>query len=129
MPFSPPPSPPPSPRGVAIALIFAGTAQHLNAWYERGNWLSIGQLVRAMGDWQQRRGTALAEKRRLQLAELADQLARRLVASLSREAGLYAAHEMMEALDPRYDSEFARQLLQECERLLDAADAVDGATA
>lgn len=122
-----PPSSPPSPHGLAVALIFAGAAQQVNAWYEHGVWLTAGQQVRAMGDWMQRRGATLPETRRLQLAELADTLAHRLVDSLSREAGLYAAHEMMEALNPRHDSDFARQLMQECERLLDAAPGVDDA--
>jgi hypothetical protein len=42
-----------------------------------------------------------------------------LPAALSREAGLYAVHEMMEALDPNYDSDLARSLMAECESLLD----------
>ena len=39
--------------------------------------------------------------------------------ALSREAGLYAAHEMMEALDPNHRSELAQTMLAECENLLD----------
>ena len=122
LPF-PPANTTPSARGLAVALIFASAAQQLHAWYEHGSWPSIGQQVREMADWPQRRQTALPEQRRLQLAELAATLARHLAATLTREAGLYAAHDMMEALDPRHDSEFSRQLMQECERLLAAADA------
>lgn len=42
-----------------------------------------------------------------------------IVDSLSREAGLHTTHEMMEALDPNYDSELARSMMDECARLLD----------
>ena len=34
---------------------------------------------------------------------------------------MYAAHEMMEALDPNYHSELAQTMLAECEYLLDTA--------
>ena len=53
------------------------------------------------------------------LQQLSDQLARRIADTLSREAGLYTAHEMMEALDPNHHSEIAESLMAECERLLD----------
>ncbi|MBX9848453.1 MAG: hypothetical protein K2X64_04105, partial [Rhodocyclaceae bacterium] len=53
-----------------------------------------------------------------QLSDLSDQLARGIATTLSREAGLYTAHEMMEALDPNYRSEAVFDLLDECERLL-----------
>ena len=46
-----------------------------------------------------------------------------VAASLSREAGLYTAHEMMEGLDPRYQSSLVIEMLEECARLL----AADGA--
>ena len=39
--------------------------------------------------------------------------------SLSREAGMYTAHDMMESLDPNHHSEIAESLMVECERLLD----------
>lgn len=54
------------------------------------------------------------------MSELSEAMARRMLATLSREAGLFTAHEMTEALDPNYDSELARTLMVECERLLDA---------
>ena len=62
---------------------------------------------------------ALTAERR-QLSALSDGLARQIAGSLSREAGLYTTHEMMEALDPNYDSELARSMMDECARLLDA---------
>ena len=54
------------------------------------------------------------------MSALSDGLARQIAGSLSREAGLYTTHEMMEALDPNYDSELARSMMDECARLLDA---------
>ena len=48
-------------------------------------------------------------------------MARQMAESLSREAGLYTAHEMMESLDPNYQSEIGNALMVECERMLDSA--------
>jgi len=59
---------------------------------------------------------------RRQLSGLSDGLARQLAESLSREAGLYLSHEMMESLDPRHSSEVAQSLMGECERIVDAAE-------
>jgi len=75
-----------------------------------------------VADWlgRTRRSLPLAERRHL--SDLSDQLARRIAGSLSREAGLYAVHEMMEALDPNYESDLARALMAECESLLDGPD-------
>ena len=50
----------------------------------------------------------------------AQPFARQIATTLSREAGLYTAHEMMESLDPNYHSELAETLMVECERLLDS---------
>ena len=63
------------------------------------------------------RALELAERRRL--SALSDEMARQMAATLSREAGLYTAHEMMESLDPNFSSELGIALMAECERLLD----------
>ncbi|WP_415036175.1 hypothetical protein [Azonexus sp.] len=102
--------------------MFAATAEQLNAHYEYGTWLKPRQLTLAMEEWQQRRGAALPEKRRHQLAELATTLAQHMATTLSREAGLHAAHDMREALDPRHESAFSQILLEECARLIIAAE-------
>lgn len=106
-------------RGTRVALIFALAAERLAAWYEHGQWPTDAHGASLAGEWlaRSKRRLPLAERKRL--SALSDQLARQLADSLSREAGLYAAHEMMEALDPRYHSELALALMQECERLLD----------
>ena len=52
-----------------------------------------------------------------------------MAGALSREAGLYTAHEMLESLDANYHSgsEIAQSLMRECERVLDASEASDAA--
>lgn len=113
--------PPVSDRGTRIALIFALAAERLSAYYEHGQWLTDAQGATLAADWLSRskRNLPLADRR--QLSALSDQLARQIAGSLSREAGLYTAHEMMESLDPNYHSEVGQSLMLECERLLDAA--------
>jgi len=109
-------------RGVRVALIFALAAERLAAYYEHGQWLTEGQGASLAADWLSRSKLNLSLAERRHLSDLSDQLARQVAATLSREAGLYTAHEMMESLDPNYHSEIAQSLLDECDRLLgDAA--------
>lgn len=100
------------------ALVFALAAERLSAFYEHGQWITDAQGATLAAQWLQRSKLQLALAERRLLSELSDQLARQLADTLSREAGLYAAHEMMEALDPNYQSAFAHDMLDECERLL-----------
>ena len=111
--------PPADARGTRVALIFALAAERLSAWYEHGAWPTDAQGATLCADWlaRTRRSLPLAERRHL--SALSDRLARQIAGSLSREAGLYTVHEMMESLDPNHDSEVARTLMAECERLLD----------
>jgi len=107
-----------SDRGTRVALIFALAAERLSAYYEHGQWLTDVQCASLAGDWLRRSERRLELAQRRQLSALSDTLARQIAGSLSREAGLYTAHEMMEALDPGYHSEIAESLMTECERLL-----------
>ena len=100
------------------ALLFALTAERLSKYYEHDQWLTVSQGVSLAADWLSRSKLQLSLPERRALSELSDDLARHLANTLSHQAGLYTAHEMMEALDPRYRSETARKLLEECERLL-----------
>jgi len=100
------------------ALLFALTAERLSAYYEHRQWMTDSQGATLAGMWLSRSQLQLALSERRLLSELSDQFARQLAETLSREAGLYAAHEMMEALDPNYQSAFAHDMLDECERLL-----------
>lgn len=108
-------------RGTRIALIFALAAERLSAYYEHGQWLTDAQGASLAADWLARTKRSLPLADRRHLSSLSDQLARQIAASLSREAGLYTAHEMMESLDPNYQSEIGRSLMEECERILDSA--------
>ncbi len=110
---------PPTPRGLRVALLFALAAHRLSGYYEHGQWLTDAQGASLAADWLTRSKNALSLAERRHLSALSDQLARQVAGSLSREAGLYAAHEMMEALDPNYHSELAQAMLAECGNLLD----------
>jgi hypothetical protein len=111
--------PPATDRGVRVALIFALTAERLSVYYEHGQWLTESQGASLGADWLSRSGRSLPMAERKHLSALSDELARRIASSLSREAGLYTAHEMMESLDPNYQSEIGQSLMIECERMLD----------
>lgn len=108
-----------SDRGTCIALIFALAAERLTIYYEHGQWLTEAQGATLAADWLGRSKRLLSHAERRKLSGLSDQLARQIAGTLSREAGLYTAHEMTEALDPNYHSEIAETFMQECERLLD----------
>ncbi|MFN3986778.1 MAG: hypothetical protein ACK4KV_14880 [Rhodocyclaceae bacterium] len=118
----PPSPPPPGARGTRIALIFALTAERLRLYYDHGQWPTEAQGATLAADWLARSKRTLPLEARRLLSELSDALARQIQGSVSREAGLFITHEMMEALDPNYESETAQSLMSECERLLDAAE-------
>jgi hypothetical protein len=100
------------------ALLFALAAERLSTFYEHGQWMTDAQGATLAALWLSRSKVQLALAERRLLSSLSDQFARELAATLSREAGLYTAHEMMEALDPNHQSGLALDLLDECERLL-----------
>jgi hypothetical protein len=100
------------------ALLFALAAERLSTFYEHGQWMTDAQGATLAALWLSRSKVQLALAERRLLSSLSDQFARELAATLSREAGLYTAHEMTEALDPNHQSGLALDLLDECERLL-----------
>ncbi|MBP6654804.1 MAG: hypothetical protein KA779_11805 [Propionivibrio sp.] len=122
-------SPPLTDRGARIALIFALVAERLSVFYEHAQWLTEAQGASLAAEWLARSKRDLPLRERKHLSALSDQLARQMEGALSREAGLYTAHEMMESLDANYHSgsEIAQSLMLECERVLDASDASDAA--
>lgn len=107
-------------RGHSAALIFALVAERLTAYYEHGQWLTEAQGATLVADWLSRSKRSLPMDQRKHLSALSDRLARQTAASLSREAGLHTAHEMMESLDPNHPSEIGQTFMAECERLLDS---------
>lgn len=110
---------PPTPRGLRVALLFALAAQRLSDYYEHGQWLTDAQGATLAADWLARSKNSLPLNERRQLSALSDGFARQIAGQLSREAGLYTAHEMTEALDPNYQSELAQMMMAQCEKLLD----------
>ena len=114
--------PPADARGTRVALIFALVAERLSAWYEHAHWPTDAQGAALCADWLARTKRSLPAAERQLLSGRSDQLARQIAATLSREAGLYTVHEMMESLDSNHDSEVGRALMAECERILDAPD-------
>lgn len=100
------------------ALLFALVAERLSAYYEHGQWLTEAQGATMAGLWLTRAGIQMDSARRRQLSGLSDDMARQIAAGLSREAGLYTSHEMMEGLDPRYQSALTMGMMDECEKLL-----------
>ena len=107
--------------GMRVALIFALAAERLTAFYEHAQWMTEAQGASLAADWLARSQIKLPLNERRQLSGLSDQLARQIAGTLSRAAGMYTAHEMMESLDPNHHSEIAESLMKECERLLDEA--------
>ncbi len=112
-------------RGTAVALLFALVAERLSAFYEHGQWLNDAQAATLAAGWLARSGRTMPLAQRRQLAALSDAMARQMATTLSREAGLGTAHEMMEALDPNYHSELANAVMQTCAAWLDASSAVN----
>lgn len=124
--FSAPPSLPLSEsgrHGLHAALMFALVAERLTVFYEHGQWLTEAQGATLAADWLARSKRNLPRPLLKQLAAESDAMAREIAGSLSREAGLYTAHEMSEALDPNYQSELGHSLMEECARRLAALNA------
>jgi len=107
------------------ALMFALVAERLSAFYEHGAWFTEAQGATLAAQWLSRSKLQLELSERRTLSALSDDMARAMAAALSREAGLYTAHEMMEALDPNYQSGIAMDLLDDCERRLREQGLVD----
>ena len=107
-------------RGTYVALIYALVAERLSAYYEHGQWLTKAQGGSLSADWLSKNKRSLPLEIRRHLSELSDELSRQIAGTLSREAGLYTAHEMMESLDPNYQSDLGQSLMVECERIFDS---------
>lgn len=100
------------------ALMFALSAERLNTFYEHGQWMTEAQGASLAATWLARAKLQLSRDERHAISALSDEFARHLAATLSREAGLYTVHEMMESLDPNRRTPLAFDLLDECERRL-----------
>ena len=113
------PTPPEADRGTCVALIFALVAERLTIFYEHDKWITKAQGATLVAEWLSRSKRSLSSAMRKHVSDLSDDLARQIAETLSRQAGLQTAHEMMEALDPNYESEIGPSLMVECERVFD----------
>jgi len=104
--------------GTSAAIIYALVAHRLEAFYDHDYWITQAQGATLSSEWLARSKQTLPLAERKRLANLSDQVATQIKEGLSREAGLYAAHELMESLDPRYVSEFGASVMEECVRVL-----------
>ena len=111
-----------SERGLRLALIFALAAERLSVFFDHGKTLTDAQAQSLAADWLRRAARSVPRDEQLRMARLSARLAGQISGSVSREAGLYITHEMMESLDPNHRSELAESLMAECERLLDQPD-------
>lgn len=109
-------------KGTRVALVYALVAERLSAYYEHGQWLSVAQGASLCAEWLARSRRSLAMDERKRLSGLAETLSLQIEQSVSREAGLFTAHELMESLDRYYHSDIGLSVMTECERLVDAAD-------
>jgi len=107
-------------RGTSIGLIFALVAERLSIYYEHEKWMTKAQGATLAAEWLARSKRSMPVGMRRHLSDLSDRLARQIAESLSREAGLHTVHEMMESLDPNYQSDIGRSLMVECEGILDS---------
>jgi hypothetical protein len=113
----------PTGQGLRTALVFALVAERLTVFYEHAQWLKEGQGATLAADWLARSGRSLPSAELRALSKASDKLAREIQANLSREAGLYTAHEMTESLDPNHRSDIGTAMMDECARRVDALGA------
>lgn len=111
------------PTGIRAAAIYALVAHRLSDFYEHAYWMTEAQGATLCAEWLARSRQNLALAERKHLSALSDQVARQIRDTVSREAGLYIAHELMESLDPRHVSELGASIMEECVRVLKEAEA------
>lgn len=107
-------------KGTRVALVYALVAERLGVYYEHGQWPTVAQGAALCAEWLARSRRSLALPERQHLSEVSDGLARGIAVGLSREAGLYTAHELSESLSVNYHSEVGTAIMVECERALDS---------
>ena len=98
--------------------MFALLAERLSVFYEHSQWMTITQGTSIAAHWLARSTLSWPAAERKHLSTLSDELARRIAASVSREAGLHIAHELTESLDARYRSEVGEAIMAECVGIL-----------
>lgn len=104
--------------GTSVAVIYALVAHRLTAFYDEGYRFTEAQAAAMCAEWLARSGKTMPLAQRKQLANLSEQVSAHITNALSREAGLFTAHELMESLDPRHVSEVGASIMEECVRVL-----------
>ena len=107
-----------SEQGTRVALVFALVAERLQAHYEHNCWLTDRQSATLAAEWLARTQRRLPLAERQHLTDVSGQLAQSIVASLSREAGLYTTHELMESLAANRLSLIAQTIMEQCQQAL-----------
>jgi len=118
MSFASAPPLPLSETGLNAALMFALVAERLTVFYEHDQWITEAQGATLAADWLTRSKRNLPRQVLKALSAESDAMAREIAGTLSREAGLYTAHEMTEALDPNFPSDLGQAMMAECARRL-----------
>jgi hypothetical protein len=108
--------------GTCAAVIYALVAHRLSTFYDEGYWFTQAQAATLSAEWLSRSDKVMPLADRKQLSDLSEQVAGQIRDTLSREAGLFTAHELMESLDPRHISEVGASIMDECVRLLKLSD-------
>ena len=103
-----------TPQGLKVALCFALVAQHLSTFFEHNHHLTHKEGAMLLDTWLQRGTHRLPYEVRSAVSTVSHDLAKEIIGSVSREAGLYISHELNEALDPNHVSEIAENILAEC---------------
>ena len=119
-PLPPPDTTAPGPR---IALVYALVAHQLSTFYEHGRWMTTAQGATLCGEWLSRRKLTLPSIERQRLSVIGSDIAEGIQQAVSREAGLYTAHELMESLDARYESTIGKAVMAQCAAALASSEA------
>ena len=109
--------------GTSAAVIYALVAHRLSTYYDQAYWFTQAQAASLCTEWMMRSNKVMSLAERKRLSDLSDQVASQIRDTLSREAGLFTAHELMESLDPGYISEIGASIMDECVRALQDSDA------
>lgn len=105
--------------GACAAAVYALVAHRLSTFYDHGHWITQAQGAALCSEWLMRAKQTLPLAERKRISDLSDRVATQIRDSLSREAGLFTAHELMESLDPQYVSELGASIMEECVRVLE----------
>ena len=100
--------------GLSGALLFALVAERLTQFYDHGHWPEEGRMRQLALEWLSRAAVKIDSPWLRELVSASGEIAQETSGKLSRETGLLATHEMIEALDPNYRSPLAQTMMDQC---------------